>query len=208
MPINQTIRAYLVDQRAQALYAFVSDDAVFNKVRAQLDGVALNEVKRQFYQELVTNCEQLWLKAAEPINGIIFEYDYIYRENEEAVAYGVLFEHANDLNVQAEPYDIVYNYKFAVLFEAVSGVTLRVLNPLAELEEVDDFFNQGGFSELRDAYVFTAFLGLHDALADFVETSAFKRLVRHSPFHFLIQEHDMGKAYPVYIVDASNQVGH
>lgn len=195
--VNQAIYEYLTNQRTQVLQAFQSTNTVVNSVRERLDSVNLDDVSHQFYQELITNCEQYWLEAIEPIDGILLEYDYIYRPNEEAVAYGIIFHGENSFRLQAEPYHFGYQYGFAALFEAVPGITLSVANPLSELEDFPDKYEEGVI-ELKEAYVLTASLALYLSLADFTQSSTFKKLPRHSPTHFFFQEHDC-PSQPVYI---------
>lgn len=198
--VNQAIYQYLTSRRDQVLSAFQSTNTVVNSVRDELNLISPHDVKLQFDQELTMNCEKYWLEAIEPIDGIVFEYDYIYRPNEEAVAYGIIFNGQNSFKLQAEPYSFGYDYGFAALFEAVPGITLTVINPLCKLENLPDIYSSESIAAVKEAYVLTASIALHLALADFVQGSTFERLVRHSPTHFFFQEHDC-LSQPVYVAE-------
>ena len=208
MHINPAILTYLTGRRNQALATFQSSQPVFKRLFDQLQTIDTEQVRQNFHNELVANCENHWIHAEELMRGILFEYDYIFRENEHAAAYGVTF---GDFKAQAEPYGFGNFTQFADGFEALPGITLSLSNPLSVIERErfeanlpDDELeyytgNPRGYTELIDAYTFTAFICLHHALADLSQTPTFNALSRRSPFYFLIDQHDMGDAYPVYV---------
>lgn len=208
MYINAAILTYLTNRQNKALTEFKSEQPVFNRLFDALETIDTSQVKQQFYDELVTNCQNHWVKPDGLIRGIFFEYDYIFRQNESAAAYGVIF---GDFKAQAEPYDFGNFTEFADQFYALPGVTLSICNPLSALDwqqfkpdvTSSDVYQSPsdfqGYTELIDAYIFTAFICLHHALAGFTQTPTFKSLNRRSPFYFLIDEHDMGDSYPVYV---------
>lgn len=207
MTINQRIRAYLENRRDEAVNTFTSPNLVFKSVYDQLQDVDTKKITGDFYQELIDNCLSKWLHSTKPINGMLFEYDYIFRLDGEAESHGIVFD---GFPIQTEPYGMGFDYSFADNFEGIHGITLSGLNPLIALEQEPDFWYIEGREELTDAYLFTAFVSLHDALSDFVKTTAFGKLNRQLPFHFVIGEHDQGDVYPIYIaesfLDANEQV--
>lgn len=197
MTINEAIYTYLSNRRSTALAEFEPDSPLSEQLFASINSISIEEVKQQFYKEILSNCEDEWVLYVDLIDGLLFEYDYAFRENEQADAYGIIYE---GFRMQAEPYNIGSNYNFGAGFACVPGITLRLMNPLTAFTEAG-MPVMNGYAALKDSYFFTAFLALHLALTDFVQTEAFAGLKHKLPFHFLIQEHDSGVSYPVCVVE-------
>lgn len=201
---NQAIQTYLTSRREEALSA-IRHNPLTKAVCAQLEATDLTAVTRQFAQEIGATATKWWptLDADKPIDAILFEYDYLYEPNPMADLYGCRFTDPADLHVQAESYFIGWDYDMPL--EALPGITLSLLNPLYLLQNSGNtelFENTKLVAELRNAYLFTAFLALHHAVAELVQTDVYEHMPRRRPFHFLIQEHDMAETYPIYIETA------
>lgn len=216
MNINDEIGKYLKEQIESAENDFNDLETIplFKDLFKKLKGVNHQQVIADFKKQLDKNCLEWWTNADQGINiseklyCIFFEHSYLTtQEKPDAAAYGV--KKIETLKIQEEDYDLGGDYELASEFYALPGVELSMCAPLYGLdwsqlpeeytEDGKDVEDEPGFAELLDAYTFTAYSLLHQAILEFVETSTFAKLNRKSGFQFLIQEHDLGDAQPLYI---------
>lgn len=198
--INSEIRAYLDNQRSMAYNVFKASVPLTNQAKIQFDSLNLEVLSQQFYRELIINCKEYWLEAIELIDGVVFEYDPIHKEDQEADAYGILFNGHSVFKIQPDSYYLGFGISFATLFEAAPGITLTMLNSLIPYMTYtfDKIDKLDKFEELMKAYTFTVYLALHDALVVFTKTDEYSQMNKHFPFHFLIGRHEH-PSQPVYV---------
>ncbi|WP_428657284.1 hypothetical protein [Runella sp.] len=168
----------------------------------------------RIFSEILTNCNEWWINETKNINPeeklycIFFEYDYIYSENLDAVAYGINIGDFRKL--QLEPYDIGLSYDFASGFYACPGFTIKTFSPLSNLgiDIWEETLLENGlpiaytpeWEAIVKYYKNITYSIVHNALELFVKTDAFQKINKHDSFQLLIQEHDMGESQPVYFV--------
>lgn len=175
---------------------------------SELKKMNQKEIQQSFVYELKKNCKEYWTNVDEGFNPnekvrvLLFEYDDYKRVDPEAMAYGIVGE---NFKIKTKPYDFGYDYDFMSSIESNYGITLTTLSPLAkigddipkEYENVD-FYEEEGYTPLRDSYLYTTYLILHDAIKDFTKSEEFRLLSREKILHFMIGEHDCSNEQPIY----------
>lgn len=198
---NTKIRDYLSSRRTLSIQRLQQSDGHYQETLNTLLALDLAHCQAQNEAELMASCTEWWLLVEEPVDGILFEYDYYAGGTADAAAYGIPF---GDFRAdQVDPYGFGWHYDFAKGFEALPGARLHSLERLPESpswSEQTYLADEKRYDLLTNAHKLTAFLVLHDALACFTRTDEFGRLKRRSPFCFVIQEHDNGDTYPLYVV--------
>ncbi len=179
MAINQDIHTYLTTQRTNLLELTKSDELA-SAVREKLERLDVEDIRQQFCQELIANCEEDWTYTTDFMDGILFEYNDFHSRDEDATAYGIVLDIKDSFKVQAEPYGFVGSYDFAQPMEALPCFTLSVFSGFFQLLSGGLLLSEGGepihaVNEVAEYYVLTAFLALHDALGDFSQTTSFKK---------------------------------
>ncbi|MBO0929866.1 hypothetical protein [Fibrella aquatilis] len=194
--LNKAIRAYLLAERDRYITLALIDAGAAPFI-SDLKSIDYGSLSQAYLHEMLENSDEWWPMTEVPFDALLFEYDYLGRLDPTAESYGLRAENPADLKRQTEPYFLGYAYDFAQPIEATPGITLRLLNPLSTVESTNAVELM---SELKTAYLYAAFVALHDAITEFVSTDSFNKLLRLSPFHFLIQEHD-SLTQPLYIVE-------
>ena len=211
MDVNKEIKQYLTKRREEAMADFLKTEnphPLFVEIFAALGAINQAAVQQAFLDELKENCQAHWTDVEQGFNPdekvrvLLFEYDYFLSVDPEAMAYGIV---GADFKIKTSPYKFGYNYDFVSSIEANNGITLTTLSPLSKLgddtppEYQDvDFYEEAGFIALRDSYLYTTYLILHEAIKDFVRSEEFKLLSREEILHFMIGEHDCGNEQPIY----------
>ena len=211
MNINQEIRQHLEKRKAESIADFLQIKNVhplFVEIFSELKHINHEEVKKQFTDELITNCRDYWMSDEdgydpnEKVKVLLFEYDNYRAKDAMAMAYGIVGE---GFRIELMSYDFGYDYDFTSSMESNYGVTLTTLSPLAKLGddipkeyEKVDFYGEKGFRDLNDAYLYTTYLILHDAISDFVKNESFQALSKEPILHIMIGEHDCGNEQPLW----------
>lgn len=213
MDINKEIRNYLTKRRESAINAFLkvnNPHPLLMEIFSELREIDEKAVQNTFTDELKKNCKEYWTAAEEGFNPeekmqvLLFEYYYPHGINPEAWAYGIM---GDGFRIAPIPYDFGNDYDFISNMYASNGVTLMTFSPLVKLgDEIPpqykdhDFYQEEGYDDLVDAFVFTTYLIFHDAFIEFVNSEEFKLVSREKILHVLIGEHDVGSHQPVYYV--------
>lgn len=204
MNTNEEIRRELGQLQQESLQNFTATPQVndiFKQLFNRLYEFDTKSYKQKLLDELNKNCANWWIntdkgiKPEEELYAIYFEYDYLFEENPQALAYGMA--------AQGD---------FATEFYANPGITMSICNPL-EILDWNKFpkaalsgagFGHGiedmpGFEDLVNSYVFTNHQVLSEALAEFSETELYKKINTQKGFQFQIAEHDTGDVFPLWV---------
>lgn len=211
MDVNKEIKKYLTQRKKEAIEGFLkleSPHPLFTKIFSELKKINPKKIQQSFLYELKKNCKEYWTNIDEGFNPdekvrvLLFEYDDYKRVDPEAFAYGIIGE---NFKIKTKPYDFGYDYDFVSSIESTYGITLSTLSPLAKIGDgipkeykSVDFYEEEGYSSLRDSYLYTTYLILHDAIKDFTKSEEFRSLSREKILHFMIGEHDCSNEQPIY----------
>lgn len=143
--------------------------------------------------KLIESCQE-WLNDEAykntAMDAILFEHDYTYSENIEALAYGI----DGDLDG--------FEYDFANGMEAHNGIPLTPFTMLAFID--DDYATLSeavGFEELNGLFGSYTHLLVQESFAAFAQSDLFKKIARKPIFFMALGEHDMKETRLYYVCD-------
>lgn len=191
--INQRFQKYLTEAK-HAFQAIASEaNPLFLKAVDKLLQLDYETVKAEMIAELIESCAE-WLNDEEykntPMNAILFEHDYTYLDNVEALTYGVV----GDLSG--------YNYDFANGMEAHTGISLMPYTMLSFIDEDYATLSEAvGFGELNDLFGSYSHLLVQESFAAFAQLDIFKKIARKPIFFMALGEHDMDETRLYYVCE-------
>lgn len=191
--INQTFQKHLIE--AKQVFQAIATEAnpLFLKAADELMQLDYEVLKAKMITELTESCQE-WLSDEDykntPIDAILFEHDYTYSNNVEALAYGI----DGDLDG--------YEYDFANGMEAHSGISLI---PYTILSFIDDDYstleNAIGFDEINGLFGSYVHLLVQESFAAFAQSDIFKKIARKPIFFMAFGEHDMNETRLYYVCE-------
>lgn len=191
--INQQFKTYLEEAR-QAFQA-IADEAnpLFREAVNRLNQADYDTMKAEMVAKLIESCQN-WLSEEAyknaPMDAILFEHDYTYSENIEALAYGI----DGDLSS--------FDYDFLNGIEAHDGIPLIPFTMLAFIdEEYATLSEEVGFEEINSLFGSYTHLLVQEAFTDFAQSDIFKKIARKSIFFMALGEHDMDEIRLFYVCD-------
>ena len=230
---NEILRTNLLKRRETCLSTIraISElDAYLKAVYETLNRFDFNTYKQKIEREILENLKQWWtnpekgIKKDEELYAILFEYDYFFQKNVEAVAYGIgAYE---NYQIQTDKFDMGYDYDFTTAFYSSPGISLNFFDSLEALDhdnlpekfkdttidfdelkigepiEVDglnDIEDLLGYQEIIDLHKLQGMLAIQEVLVKLDVEKEFEPLNYKDNFMFLIAEHDSGEVYPLLI---------
>ena len=230
---NEILRTNLLKRRETCLSTIraISElDAYLKAVYETLNRFDFNTYKQKLEREILENLKQWWtnpekgIKKDEELYAILFEYDYFFQKNVEAVAYGIgAYE---NYQIQTDKFDMGYDYDFTTAFYSSPGISLNFFDSLEALDhdslpekfkdttidfdelkigepiEVDglnDIEDLLGYQEIIDLHKLQGMLAIQEVLVKLDVEKEFEPLNYKDNFMFLIAEHDSGEVYPLLI---------
>jgi len=230
---NKLIRKNLIKRIESCLSTLnsISDlDSYLKDIFKNLNKFDFNKYKQSVETEILENLNEWWtnkdkgIKKEEELFAILFEYDYFFRKNVEATAYGI--GKWKDYQVETDKFDMSFNYDFASEFYACPGIKLNFFDSLEaldysnlpekyitnnlnfdeikigeiiEVDEFNDIEDQFGYQEIIELHKYQGMLAIHDVLLELDSRREFESLNYKDKFMFLINEHDSGEFYPLLI---------
>ncbi len=230
---NELIRKNLTERKNNYLVTLNSIknlDGLFNDVLQNLKKFDFKPYQSELEFEILENLKEWWtnpekgIKKDEELFAILFEYDHFFRKNVEASAYGI--GEWKDYKVQADKFDMGWNYDFTTEFYACPGIELNFFDSLEsldysnlpkeytndhldfddlrkrehiELSELNDIELIEGYDELIELHKCEGMIAIHDVLSKLDTNNEFESLNYRNNFMFLIHEHDSGEVYPLLI---------
>lgn len=191
--INQQYKTYLKEAR-QAFQAIAPKaNPLFLKAVDKLIQVDYDKMKAEMVEKLIESCQE-WLNDEEyknaPMDVILFEHDYTYSENIEALAYGI----DGDLDG--------FDYDFLNGIEAHEGISLIPFTMLAFIDDDYTILSESvGFSELNGLFGSYTHLLVQESFTAFAQSDIFKKVARKPVFFMALGEHDMKESRLYYICD-------
>lgn len=230
---NEILKTNLLKRRETCLStisAIPELDAYLKAIYKTLNRFDFNAYKQKIEKEILENLKEWWTNPEKGINkdeelyAILFEYDYFFHKNVEAVAYGIgAYE---NYQIQTDKFDMGYDYDFTTAFYSSPGISLNFFDSLealdhdnlpekfkdttinfdelkiGELIEVDglnDIEDLLGYQEIIELHKLQGMLAIHEVLVKLDIEKEFESLNYKDNFMFLIDEHDSGEVYPLLI---------
>lgn len=194
---NQTIhhqfRTYL--NEAQIAFQAISDkvNPLFLKAVEKLNQLNYDTIKAEMTAQLIESCQN-WLNDEAykniPMDAILFEHDYTYSENIEALAYGI----DGDLSG--------FDYDFLNGIEAHDGIQLKPFNLLSFIDKDYSTLSKAiGFNELNNLFGSYVHLLVQEVFTAFAQSDIFKKIARKPVFFMALGEHDMDEIRLYFVCD-------
>lgn len=230
---NEILRTNLLKRRETCLStirAIPELDAYLKAIYKTINRFDFNAYKQKIEKEILENLKEWWtnpekgIKKDEELYAILFEYDYFFQKNVEAVAYGIgAYE---NYQIQTDKFDMGYDYDFTTAFYSSPGISLNFFDSLEALDhdnlpekfkdttidfdelkigepiEVDglnDIEDLLGYQEIIELHKLQGMLAIHEVLVKLDIEKEFESLNYKDNFMFLIDEHDSGEVYPLLI---------
>lgn len=230
---NEILRTNLLKRREtciSTIRAIPELDAYLKAIYKTLNRFDFNAYKQKIEKEILENLKEWWtnpekgIKKDEELYAILFEYDYFFQKNVEAVAYGIgAYE---NYQIQTDKFDMGYDYDFTTAFYSSPGISLNFFDSLEALDhdnlpekfkdttidfdelkigepiEVDglnDIEDLLGYQEIIELHKLQGMLAIHEVLVKLDVEKEFESLNYKDNFMFLIDEHDSGEVYPLLI---------
>ena len=171
------------------------------------DGIQILENLKEWW----TNPEK-GIKKDEELYAILFEYDYFFQKNVEAVAYGIgAYE---NYQIQTDKFDMGHDYDFTTAFYSSPGISLDFFDSLGALDhdnlpekfkdttidfdklkigepiEVDglnDIEDLLGYQEIIELHKLQGMLAIHEVLVKLDVEKEFEPLNYKDNFMFFLQ---------------------
>lgn len=191
--IHQRFKTYLKEAR-QAFQAIAAEaNPLFLKAVNQLNAADFDTMKAEMVHHLIESCQN-WLNDEgyknAPMDAILFEHDYTYSENIEAVAYGI----EGDLSG--------FDYDFLNGIEAHDGIPLIPFTMLAFIDEDYATLSEAiGFEEVNGLFGSYTHLLVQEAFTAFAQSAIFKKIPRKPIFFMALGEHDMDEIRLFYVCE-------
>ena len=230
---NEILKTNLLKRRETCLSticAIPELDAYLKAIYKTLNRFDFNAYKQKIEKEILENLKEWWtnpekgIKKDEELYAILFEYDYFFQKNVEAVAYGIgAYE---NYQIQTDKFDMGYDYDFTTAFYSSPGISVNFFDSLEALDhdnlpekfkdttldfdelkigepiEVDglnDIEDLLGYQEIIELHKLQGMLAIHEVLVKLDVEKEFESLNYKDNFMFLIDEHDSGEVYPLLI---------
>lgn len=194
---NKSIKKGLKKDLKKGKKAFqkIVNDAhpLFREAVDKLLQLDYKQLKAEMTTMLLESCEK-WMNDDQydntPMDAILFEYDYIYLDEVEAVAYGI------DGDLSSGKYDFVNG------MEAHHGILLKPFPMLSFIDEdYEKFSEEIGYEEVNVIFIKYIYLLVQEAFAAFTQSNIFKKISRKEIFYIALGEHDMGETPLYYVCD-------
>lgn len=209
LKIGQYLKAHFNSYKAKFL-GLKDVHPTFMEIYKALDKFDITAYKTKVSLEIKTNLKEWWTNPSRDIDpnevvySILFEYDYFYRKDVTAEAYGiVVFE---GFKSYTKNFNMEYDYDFTAGFYAMPGITLNFFDELEkiDLDENSEGYNGSGigYEEILKIYALHGFFILHEVFAELGQKGIFKAINAKKGFMFMIGEHDMGEVFPIYTLTA------
>ena len=230
---NEVLKTNLLTRREtciSTIRAIPELDAYLKAIYKTLNRFDFNAYKQKIEKEILENLKEWWtnpekgIKKDEELYAILFEYDYFFQKNVEAVAYGIgAYE---NYQIQTDKFDMGHDYDFTTAFYSSPGISLDFFDSLGALDhdnlpekfkdttidfdklkigepiEVDglnDIEDLLGYQEIIELHKLQGMLAIHEVLVKLDVEKEFESLNYKDNFMFLIAEHDSGEVYPLLI---------
>ncbi len=230
---NELIRKNLTKRKESYLSVLNSIpnlDSYLKEILKNLNKFDFSSYKQNLENEILENLKEWWtnsnkgIKKEEQLFAILFEYDFFFKKNVEATAYGI--EEWKDYRAQTDKFNMGFNYDFATEFYACPGIKLNFfdslealdhsnlpekytnnnlnldelkIGELIEIDEFNDIEDLLGYQEIIELHKFQGMLAVHDVLLKLDSRKIFESLNYKNNFMFLIDEHDSGEVYPLLL---------
>lgn len=216
---NELIKKNLTKRKGSCLSVLNSIsnlDSHLKYIFKNLNEFDFENYKQNLEIEILENLREWWtnpnkgIKKEEQLFAILFEYDYFFQKNVEATSYGI--GEWKDYQVQADKFNMGFDYDFTTEFYACPGIKLNFFDSLESLDhsklpekytdnysDVDDIEDIEGYNELIELHKFEGMIAIHDVLSKLNSNNEFESINYMNNFMFLINEHDSGEVYPLLI---------
>lgn len=234
---NKSIQNNLSLKKTKCLAALNSNenlDPLFKEILEKIIGFDFENYKRNLEVEILANLKNWWsnsekgIKKEEELYAILFEYDYFFKKDVNATAYGI--GEWRDYKVQADKFNMGFDYDFTSEFYAHPGIQLNFFDSLESLDpnnlperfeeenidldellkrepiKLEDYNDEDnnielveGYDEIIALHKYEGMLAIHDVLVKIDADNGFESLNYKDDFMFIINEHDSGEVYPLLI---------
>ncbi len=186
-----------------------SKEPIFDRLLAELESFDFELYKKNVHDEIKVNLIEWWTNTekgiipSEELFAILFEYGYFLQKGVDAPAYGI--GEWKNFEIQTDEFDMGFDYDFTTEFYASPGITLNFFDPLEILDHNElkykykDIEEFDGYDEIIQLFKVKGMIAIHEVLEKLDKEGTFNTLNCKDNFMFLINEHDTGDVFPLFV---------